>query len=102
MVKNLECRTCDRTLSEVTCHCKLKPMVYSCAQVPTKHSSLSALELRLICLRVPFLKMLALPTGKQRSIHGPAVNVPSKVDTICEVLPRLPSQAEMVPLKLKR
>ena len=48
------------------------------------------------------MKMVALPTGKQRSIHGPAVNVPSKVDTICEVLPHLPSQTEMVPLKLKR
>jgi len=29
------------------------------------------------------------------------VNVPSKVDTICDVLPRLPSQSELVPLKLK-
>ena len=48
------------------------------------------------------MKMVALPTGKQRSIHGPAVNVPSKVDTICDVLPRLPSQTEMVLLKLKR
>ena len=48
------------------------------------------------------MKMVALPTGKQRSIHGPAVNVPSKFDTICDVLPRLPSQTEMVPLKLKR
>jgi hypothetical protein len=48
------------------------------------------------------MKMVALPSGKQRSIHGPAVNVPSKVDTICDVLPRLPSQSELVPLKLKR
>ena len=53
------------------------------------------------------MKMVALPSGKQRSIHGPAVNVPvvnvpSKVDTICNVLPRLPSQTELVPLKLKR
>ena len=48
------------------------------------------------------MKMVALPSGKQRSIHGPAVNVPSKVDTICNVLPRLPSQSELVPLKLKR
>ena len=46
--------------------------------------------------------MVALPSGKQRSIHGPAVNVPSKVDTICNVLPRLPSQSELVLLKLKR
>ena len=74
-------------------------------QLPEVHpelSGLNALELRLISLRVPFMKMVALPSGKQRSIHGPAVNVPSKVDTICDVLPRLPSQSELVPLKLKR
>ena len=74
-------------------------------QLPEIHpelSDLNALELRLISLRVPFMKMVALPSGKQRSIHGPAVNVPSKVDTICDVLPRLPSQSELGPLKLKR
>ena len=48
------------------------------------------------------MKMVTLPSGKQRSIHGPAVNVPSKVYTICDMLPRLPSQSELVPLKLKR
>ena len=36
-------------------------------------------ELRLISLRVPFVKMVALPSGKLSSIHGPAVNVPSKL-----------------------
>ena len=41
--------------------------------------------------------MVALPSGKQLSIHGPAVNVPSKVDTVCNLLPRLPSQSELVP-----
>ena len=48
------------------------------------------------------MKMVALLSGKQRSIHGPAVNIPSKVDTICNILHRLPSQIELVPLKLKR
>ncbi len=48
------------------------------------------------------MKMVGLPTGKQKCIHGPAVNVPSKVDTVCEILPRLPSECELVPLKLKR
>ena len=33
-------------------------------QVPTEHSSLSALELRLICLRVPFLKMVLVNNGQ--------------------------------------
>ena len=48
------------------------------------------------------MKMMALPSGKQRSLHGPAINIPSKVDTICNVLSRLPAQTELVPLKLKR
>ena len=78
-------------------------MVYSCLMcLPPELSDLNALELRLISLRVPFMKMVALPSGKQQSIHGPAVNVPSKVDTVCDVLPRLPSQSQLVPLILKR
>ena len=48
------------------------------------------------------MKMVALPSGKQRCIHGPAVNVPSKVDTVCTLLPRLPSETELIALKLKR
>ena len=85
--KEWVCKTCDRTLKR--------------GNMPLKAKAFQ-LELRLICLCLPFMKMVALPSGKQRSIHGPPVNVPSKVDTICEVLPRLPSQTEMVPLKLKR
>ena len=100
--KQWVCRTCDRTLKRGTMPLQAKANGLQLCQVPPELSGLNALELRLICLRVPFMKMVALPTGKQRSIHGPAVNVPSKVDTICEVLPRLPSQTEMVPLKLKR
>ena len=45
--------------------------------IPNQLSGLNMLELRLICLHVPFLKMIALPSGKQKYIHGPAVNVPS-------------------------
>ena len=100
--KEWVCRTCDRALKRGNMPLQAKANGLQLCPVPPELSSLNALELRLICLRVPFMKMVALPTGKQRSIHGPAVNVPSKVDTICEVLPRLPSQTEMVPLKLKR
>lgn len=70
--------------------------------IPIELSNLNALELRLISLRVPFMKMVALPSGKHRCIHGPAVNVPSKLDSICTMLPRLPSQSELIALKLKR
>ena len=56
----------------------------------------------MISLRIPFMKLLALPSGKQRCIHGPAVNVPSKLDSVCTLLPGLPNEASMIPLKLKR
>jgi hypothetical protein len=51
------------------------------------------------CLRLPFVKMVY-----SIAINPwPAVNVPSKVDTICNILLRLPSHlSELVPLKLKR
>ena len=47
------------------------------------------------------MKTVALPSGKQSCNHGPAVNVPSKVDSVCTLLPRLPSQTDLIPLKLK-
>ena len=46
------------------------------------------------------MKMVALPRGRQTAIHGPAINVPTYLGTICTLLPRLP--AEIIPLKLKR
>ena len=70
--------------------------------VPIELSILNALELRLISLRVPFMKMVALPSGKQRSIHGPAVNLPSKLDSLCIVLPQLPTETDLIAFKLKR
>lgn len=48
------------------------------------------------------MKIVALPCGKQHKFCGPAVNVATKIDQICEVLPRLPSQSELIPLKFKR
>ena len=36
------------------------------------------------------------------AIHGPAVNVPTDLTPVCTLLPRLPSQTQMVPMKLKR
>lgn len=60
------------------------------------------MEVSLISLRIPFMKMIALPCGKQRAIHGPAGNVPTDLHPVCDLLPRIPSQAQLVPMKLKR
>ena len=61
----------------------------------------SELEARLISLHVPFMKKVALPCGKQKSIHGPAVDVPTKIDNVCTVLPHLPSQNQWISFKFK-
>ena len=72
------CKTCERALKRGVMPLQAKANVLELSEIPPELSDLNALELRLICLRVPFMKMVALPSGKQRSIHGPAVNVPSK------------------------
>ena len=76
-------------------HLELSPL-------PFELTDLNDLETRLIQLRIPFMKMVALPSGKQRKICGPAVNVPSNIDSISAVLPRLLGQSELIPLKFKR
>ena len=81
------CKTCDRALAKGSMPLQAKANGLQLPEVPPELSGLNALELRLISLRVPFMKMVALPSGKQRSIHGPAVNLQSKVDTICGVAP---------------
>ena len=48
------------------------------------------------------MKLVALPCGKQRCIHGPAVNVLTDLSNLCAMLPRLPSQLALVSIKLKR
>ena len=94
--------TCDGSLRSGCLPVQSKANGMELSSIPPELSCLNPLELRLISLRVPFMKMIALPSGKQRCMHGPAVNVPSKIDNVCTMLPRLPSQCELVPLKLKR
>ena len=93
--------TCDRALRRGYMPVQAKANGLQLSDVPPELSGVNPLELRLICLRLPFMKMVTLPSCKQHSIHGPAVNVLSKVDTICNVVPWLPMQTELVPLKLK-
>ena len=96
------CNTCDNALSRGKMPVQAKANYFQLDPIPDQLSTLNALELRLISLRVPFMKMAALPSEKQRSIQGPAVNVPSKLDSLCTMLPRLPTESELIALKLKR
>ena len=69
---------------------------------PVELSDLNPLEVRLISLRIPFMKLVALLCGKQRAIHRSAVNVHTDLTPVCTLLPRLLSEMQMVPIKLKR
>ena len=63
---------------------------------------LTPLEERLISPRIPFMQIRELPRGGQLSIHGNVVNVPSDVNSTVHTLPRLVSESQTNPIKLKR
>ena len=96
------CKTCHSALKQGVFPAQAKANSLNLDDIPVELSDLNPLEIRLISLRIPFMKMVALPCGKQRAIHGPAVNVPTDLTPVCTLLPRLPSQTQMVPMKLKR
>ena len=72
--KQWVCKTCDAALKRGNLPLQAKANELQLCPVPSELANLNMLELRLISLRVPFMKMVALPSGKQRCIHGPAVN----------------------------
>ena len=94
------CKTCHSALKRGVQPAQAKTNKLDLDDIPVELSDLNPLEIRLISLQIP-TKMVALPCGKQHAIHGPAVNVPTDLTPICTLLPRLPSQIQMVPLKLK-
>ena len=59
------CYTCDRALSRGNMPLQAKANGLQLCSVPDELSCLNPLELRFVSLRVPFMKMVALPTGKQ-------------------------------------
>ena len=71
------CKTCDSALKLGVMPAQSVSNKLKLDDVPHELAKLKPLEKRLICLRIPFLKLVSLPVGNQRSIHGPAVNVPS-------------------------
>ena len=74
------CHSCDRTLKRGTLPVQAKANGFQLDPIPPELDRLNELEIRLISLRIPFLQMVELPSGRQQSIHDPTVHVPSNVD----------------------
>ena len=100
--KSWVCRTCDRALKKGDLPVQSWDNGLGLARIPPELQDLRPLELRLISQRLPFMKMIGLPRGGQKAIHGSAVNVPLKLDAVVSLLPRLPETAQIVEFKLKR
>ena len=64
--------------------------------------NLHQLEERMISPRIPFMQMRELPRGGQLSIRGNVVNVPVDVAPTVQSLPRMMSETDTIPVKLKR
>jgi hypothetical protein len=96
------CQTCLRYLRQNKMPPQSDANNLKLPPIPEELKGLSSLEERLLSQRYPFMKMLALPKGRQNAIKGAVVNIPVDMDTVTDMLPRTPTQAGFVPLKLKR
>ena len=96
------CHTCHTTLKLGRIPAQSKANRMALDEIPDELKDLNNLELHIIRKRILFIKLVKLPRGKQKGIRGAAVNVPADLGPACNLLPRLPPDAHIVSLKLKR
>ena len=96
------CHTCHGALKLGRIPAQSKANRMTLDEIPDELKDLNTLELHIICKRIRFMKLVKLPRGKQKGIRGAAVNVPADLGPACNLLPRLPADAHIVSLKLKR
>ena len=70
--------------------------------IPQDLQEISTIERRIISLRLPFLTILVMRKyGAHYKVNGPPVNVPTTLNQVIDMLPRMPQQLQIHPLKLK-
>ena len=71
--------------------------------IPDELVNMFPIERRVISFRIPFITLIVIRRyGGHYKVNGPPVNVPAKLDQIVHILPRMPNQLQLHPLKLKR
>ena len=96
------CLSCNKKLQSGTIPAQSKANCMDLEEIPDELKDLNNLELHTISKRILFMKLLKLPRGKQKGIKGAAVNVPTDLGPACKLLPRIPAEAHIISLKLKR
>ena len=70
--------------------------------IPEDLQEISTIERRIISLRLPFLTILVMwKYGAHCKVNGPPVNVPTILNQVIDMLPPMPQQLQIHPLKLK-
>ena len=73
------------------------------SKIPPELLNLSDLECRIIALRIPFMAVFCLVRyGSQYKIRGGCTNVPASLDQVVDMLPRMSSEVQFHPMKLKK
>ena len=87
-MNNLEwiCNTCKSYLLKNQIPPQADANDLSSPTIPEDLTRLSSLEVRLVCQRDPFMKLLTLPKGKQTGLKGTVVNVPVDHEAVCNTL----------------
>ncbi|XP_062602888.1 uncharacterized protein LOC134264626 [Saccostrea cucullata] len=95
------CFTCHRKILSGNTPAEAVVNRMSLEEIPSELKDLNSLEQHLIALHIPFMKVMALPQGGQRNVHGPVVCVPSNVQK-AKSLPRNENDNLLLRVKLKR
>ena len=73
------------------------------SHVPPELQNLTNLEHRLIALHIPFMVIFCmLHYGNHYKVQGSCTNVPVTLDQIINMLPRMSSEIQYHPTKLKK
>ncbi|XP_062593070.1 uncharacterized protein LOC134254555, partial [Saccostrea cucullata] len=95
------CFTCHRKILSGNLPAEAAVNKMSLEEIPNDLANLNSLEQHLIALHIPFMKVMALPQGGQRNVHGPVVCVPSNIKKATS-LPRSYDDNLLLRVKLKR
>ena len=95
------CKTCHRKLLKGDIPAESTMNSLELDNIPEELKILNSLEQHLIALHIPFMKVVALPKGGQKAVHGPVVCVPSNINK-ATCLPRGEDSDLILRVKLKR
>ena len=99
---SLVCQTCDLHLKKGKIPTICLDNGLDFFKIPEKVLNLTTLEERLICTRLPFIRIVSLGVDRQKGSIGNIANVPISVVNTVSVLPRQFNNCEIIQLNLVR